>query len=630
MNFIKLNSAKFIKENRGAVTVATAIVFPVLIGFYSVAIDGARFNSERSRLNDAINQSVYALAVQNNPNASDAAVQSENKQLVADYLSYYLPHIQPDQNNIDVIATPYVDQATGVTGVDYQVTAQEISHPIFDMKRNDADSTAFNSNVTISSNNFSGKARRTTIPETIPTDYAFVVDFSGSMQKPSDDPSITREQVMKQVVLTLGKQVFDLQNGSTMGLVPFSTGVPVVLDKTNYASNSSKEIGCGYIGALKSDYAKLDMEFWYNKLSSNLFKADLFNSRGILKRKVLPQETIDSYVEKTNNELRLWYINTIAKSYGYTGNKAKNWLVKDKGYCKIVDSKGNVISGSALDNIVWKDVDNANIHCDADLKSDINNPTNADLFESQLSAFLEFSQFDMIYGNILNEQTMDISATLSGDYLFDDKNIKSFVAFQSRPQNTPFTSSCYYAYTETYQLVPEDPMEVFVAHTDHFYEDVKKIQKPSYYPIELTDDISLLSDFNQMLPGGNTDTLSGLLRSVPLIAKGKNERKIIFVITDGRDSYPSFRQKLMTENNLCNVITDGLKKYPSGTVTDDAQIYYISLTDDLEGRDLAQEWQNMCVGQGRSYTATSLNALLALIGNIMFKNRIDYVNANEK
>lgn len=632
MKNIKRQHIKFIKENRGAITVATALIFPALIGFYSVAIDGARFNSERSRLNDALNQSVYALAVQNSANPSDSSVQQASRQIVADYLSYYLPDITPNLDDINVTATEFLNPDTGTTAIDFQVSAMEISHPIFNMSTGhpQTDRAGFQRNVRIGGNGTSGIARRTTMPETIPTDYAFVVDFSGSMQKSANDSSgMTREQILKEVVLSLGKQVFDLNDGSTMGLVPFATGVPAILDKTNYASDSSKEIGCSYIGVLKRDYDKLDLNFWYNKLNSDNFKAKLFNKDGTLKNKTISQSDINDYVKKTNNQLRNWYINTIAKSYGYSGNKAKNWLTKDKGYCRVVDSQGNVIDGDALANINWDNVNNADIHCDADPNSDINNAANLDKFTEQLADFLEFSEFDTNYGNILNLYTMDIGSTLSGDYLFDEDNVKTFVAFQNSLVGTPFSRSCYYAYTETYRIEPLDPTEVFVAHTDHFYEHVQSIQKPSYYPIELTDDISILEEFNKMVPGGDTDSMSGLLRSVSLLAKGGNKRKIIFMITDGQDSFPAFRQKLMGEHKLCKTITDGLKIYPTGTETDEAEIYYISLTDDQEGRDLVQEWQNLCVGQGRGFVASNLDQLKAIIGNIMFKNTIDYVDARK-
>lgn len=622
---------KFIKDNRGAITVATALVLPVLIGFYSIAIDGSRFNTERSRLNDAINQSVYALAVQNDSNIPD----SKNRMLVASYLQNYLPHIMPDTNLIEITSTPYIDPTTGVTGIDYQVTAQEISHPIFDMRKNDANSAAFNSNVTISSNNYAGKARRTTVPETIPTDYVFVVDFSGSMRREvsggySMPGSIALVDGLKNVVLTLSKEVFALQDGSTVGIVPFSSGIPAILDKTNYAGATSKEIGCSYIGVLKKAYADINWDFWYNKINSENFNAKLFDKTGFLKNKTVSQDDAKKFLDKTNAGLRRWYLQTIAPSNGKSGKAAKNWLTKTTGYCKVLDTSGNVIEGNALDNIDWSTVSNDRILCDADPKSDINNIDNKDTFNKQLSSFLEFSMLETNYNSFLNEYTMDIDSTLSGDYLFNDKNIQTFVAFQNLTQYTPLQRSCFYAFNAEYSVAGTSATAP-VSHTDSFYNYAKKIKKPSYYPIELTDDFNDLSAFDSMTPAGSTETLSGLLYAVPLIAKGINTRKIIFVISDGTDAYPSFRQKLMNKKyDLCNKITEGLKNYPSGTKTDDAEIYYISLTDNQQGLGFLQEWKNMCVGQDRGFVASDLDKLKAIIGNIMFKNRIDYVNANEK
>lgn len=636
MKNIKLQHIKFIKENRGAITVATALIFPALIGFYSVAIDGARFNSERSRLNDALNQSVYALAVQNNANPTDNSVQQANRRVVANYLDYYLPDITPNLNNINVTATEFADPDTGVTAIDYQVSANEISHPIFDMSAGSSQTqrAGFQRDVTISGNGISGIARRTTMPETIPSDYAFVVNFSGTMLAAVDyrDPNgMTREQVLKAVVLSLGKQVFDLHNGSTIGIVPFQSGVPIALDKTNYGSDTSKEVGCSYIGVLKSDYENLDLDFWYNKLNAPNFKNKLFDANGYLKDKTISQDVIDDFIKKTNVQLQTWYVDTIAKSYGYEGDDAKNWLTKIKGYCRVVDKQGNIINGAELDNIDWNSVKSGNMHCDADPYSDINRPENYDKFIKQLPYYLEFSKMDELYGSILNAQTMDVNATLSGDYLFDDKNVKKFVVFQNEIDGTPFQQSCYWAYAAgTYRVVPESPIEVPVTHTDHFYEDVQIVEKPSTYAIDLTDDISVLDEFDKMIPVGDSDVVSGLLRSASLIAKGENKRKIIFVVTDGWDTYPSFRRDLMTNHDLCNVITKGLKIYPSGTNTEDAEIYYISLVGDQEGLNLVSEWQNMCVGEGHGFVATSLDQLKAIIGNIMFKNTIDYVDGNAK
>lgn len=104
-----------------------------------------------------------------------------------------------------------------------------------------------------------------------------------------------------------------------------------------------------------------------------------------------------------------------------------------------------------------------------------------------------------------------------------------------------------------------------------------------------------------------------------------NTRKIIFVITDGLDNKPDFRQELMARHGLCNVIKEGLKKYPDGTPTTDSDIYYISLVKNTS----ADEWADYCVGSENAFIATNLDSLLEIIGNVMFKNTIEYINPGE-
>lgn len=76
---------------------------------------------------------------------------------------------------------------------------------------------------------------------------------------------------------------------------------------------------------------------------------------------------------------------------------------------------------------------------------------------------------------------------------------------------------------------------------------------------------------------------------------------------------------------LCNVIKEGLKKYPDGTPTTDSDIYYISLVRNTS----ADEWADYCVGPENAFIATNLDSLLEIIGNVMFKNTIEYINPGE-
>lgn len=566
----------FCKERRGTIAVSLAFILPTLIGFFSIAIDGSRFNAERSRLNDALNQSVYAVAISDNQNGTDDD-RLENKHQVSRYLSYYFPDKKINTSTIEVSAHTVDGPDDGtptIPAVDYQVNASVITHPIFDLSK--SDSTGFNTNVKLRGNGFSGIVRRTIAEESIPGDYVFVVDFSGSMKDPSAEPNLTREKLLKKVVRDIGEEILGLGDGSTIGIVPFSTGVPVIMNKTNYASSESKEYGCSFIGKMAKDYDKINWDFWYNKPGMYL------------------PETVNAFKKKTNTVLtNYYYYMAYLNGKGEKTIYAENWLI-NKNYCSRSNDK---------------------LLCDADPNSDINDPKN----EHELnyySIFGEFTSLEDKYGTILNFETIDIVNTLSGDYLFDESNVRDIIVFQNGVNNgieyggdVPLHHSCAFA----------SPMKRNAA-------TLVTITKPMYYLINLSDDAEVFDEFDSMVPNGNTDSLSGMLRSVPLIAKGQNPRKVIFVVSDGLDNQPKLRQTMMSKHNLCSVITQGLKKYPENTPTTEADIYYISLVQNSSISD----WSKNCVGQDHAFIATNLDELMTAIRGVIFRNNISYINPNAR
>lgn len=133
----------------------------------------------------------------------------------------------------------------------------------------------------------------------------------------------------------------------------------------------------------------------------------------------------------------------------------------------------------------------------------------------------------------------------------------------------PFALDCYSAFNAM----------------DFSYEMVNllkdKTAKPKSYLIELTNDINIIDEFNNMkiVDGSPTHVTSGLLRSLPVIAKGTNPRKAIIVISDGIDSGSSTRgpyamtERLFKTYDLCKRVKEGLLRYPEGTPTQAADIF---------------------------------------------------------
>ena len=564
----------FIICREGAVTISYALMLPTLIGFFSLAIDGARFITERSRLSDAINQGVYSIAM-----SYDSDDKNADAEKTVMYLSYYLPSEEIDKNKVYINVDKEKDKNGKVVSTDFSLDSDIITHPLLSLYKEGY--SGFHSNITLHGGRSSGHIRKSLEDLSVPADYTFVLDFSGSMNSSSAERGYTRIALLKKVFTDLGNRIFDNDNGSTIGIVPFSTGIPAVLDKTNYASATSKEVGCTYIGKLQDKYSGLDWSFWYNKQP--------------------PERTTgNTFINNTDAYLNSYYKDVIAKANGYTTTSAETWLI-DEGYCR---------------------KDSGKLTCDADPNSDIHNIDNYEEFTNNFNKFNLLTASVSKYNSIANIETMDYEGTVADDYLFTDDNVVTFINYLNAPSNSdpsahviPFESLCAYATSGT---------------RDHanVAKFIRTIEKPNYYLVELTDNRSIIDNFNNMgPPGGGTDSISGLLRAVPLITKGKNDVKMIFVISDGEDDTYSKknRKTLMDTYHLCDVIRNGLKKYPAGTTTTDVEIYYISLISN--GSDL--DWQNSCVGPGHAFIATNYDALYDVIAGAMARETTRYVNPDE-
>lgn len=588
---LKKKIIHFCKNNTGSVAITMALMLPAIIGLHSLAIDGARFNAERSRLTDSLNQSVYAIALVNNKNLTGQN-KRENIQVAGSYLGFYLPYEEIDEKKISVTSRDMTDSDGKVTMINYHVNADQIVHPVFTLLKSSGG--GFSQNVTLRGNGLSGNVRRAISSSIIPGDYVFVLDFSGSMSDLSDEPHMTREELLKSAVYQIGSQILKQGNGSKIGIIPFSDGVPVKLNKADHIGPISKEYGCSFIGKFKKQYEGINWDFWYNKPGD-------YNN-------FIASGDVDSFALYSDEALRDYYVNTVAAAngyYGYEQQDAIQWLIY-KGYCRIDRAMPHESSEYRYDQLL----------CDADSDSDIHNKKNKREFLENIHKFSDVVNFENKNRSILNEDVMDINGTLQDDYLFKSENIQNVISFKNKDRFTPFNATCNDA----------SPSWEYQYNNPHRLGVLYNATKPVYYTIDLSDNINVLNEYKEMTPNGGTNTLAGLLRAVPMLAKGKNTQKTIFVISDGEDNFPEFRRKLMRQYHLCDVIRDGLKKYPEGTNTKYSDIYYISLIKS----DTAREWADICVGQGNSFIATDLDSLIDAISSaIPVKETIQYVNPEE-
>lgn len=591
---MKMSHSKYmylLASNKGAVTVSLALMLPALIGFYSLAIDGSRFNAERSRLNDAINQSVYAVAVINNKGETDADKQANTDQ-VANYIGYYLPDKKVDKSKIQVDTNVVKNNTTNDDVVDYQVHASQITHPLLTFSDNGG--TGFKKDVVLNGNGLSGAVRRSRTQKSIPTDYGFALDFSTYGHSASGQAGLTVTEMVKTALYQVGQEMIAMNDGSAIALAPYDDGVPVVTDKTNYAGATSKEFGCSYVAKLKDRFETLNWDFWYNKPTG--YTRDKYGN--------IAYSSIEDFTYATDQMLKQYYYNVIAQANGYTDSQdATDWLIS-KGYCS-KDSNNDVI-------------------CDADKRSSIHNPENQQELNDNFDNYIELTSYvsnvdNVSYGSIINPATVDYEGMVSGDYLFKHENIKKFISFSNYVAGSnPFTATCAGIYNSFNYRKPT------------WYKEAGKVTKPSFYAVELTTNISdVLSQLMTMDSGFELpNSITGFLRTIPMVAQGTNSRKAIFVLADGDDSRKSPRDELFMDHNLCDVVKSGLKKYSAGKETKVVDLYYIMLSTQGAEND-AVSWGKHCVGAENVFAAKDVQELVDIINTAIYRTDIEYVNPEE-
>jgi len=591
---------RMLTNESAAVSVMFATVFPSLILFYSLAFDGANLNNQRARLMDGINQGVLAVALTDNRQKTEADRQN-NKTALSAYTRYYLPGVTVPESELNIEVALNTNTKGRVVSVDYSAAALAQVKTMLGSVNDSGLGTA----VDIAADSGAGVVRRTLSQVHTPTDFLFVVDFSGSMNSQVSGDKITRIALVKKIFaefIDLALVENDIA-GNTIGMVPYSVGTPERLDIDNILGG--KETGCSFVGKLKDSY-NIDFNYWYNK-------------------NVRPGSNWSSSDSNVSNDLAAGYYHNVVRA-GYTAD----YFLSDLHYNNIVKENISPKTWSEMVSRGWcqtnqthgKAVGRYEKSCEVGGKKSIfalNNDAgilyNNEFTENyQKAGALMTSAYG--HSSIININTLDVDATLADGYLFSDTAITTYI--------TLFSTSSYYR--------PFSEMCANAGATDSA-EKFKSVTKPKYYSIPLTRDIATLKQVQSMVVGGNTDSANGLLRAVPVIAKGQNAKKVIILLTDGEDTGSAssgpkaLTNLLVRDKKLCSVIKEGLLKYPEGTPTTSVDIYYFSVVDDDER---IKFWGDNCVGTKNSIVAKNYKELMESMTAIATKGQVKFINKNEE
>lgn len=556
-----------------AVTLSFAAIFPALILFYSMAFDGASLNNKRARLMDGVNQGVLAVALTDNRNAT-AADKLYNKNMLGTWVRYYLPGVTVPDADLAIEVTERTDEKGTTLSVDYSGSAlAQVKIAL-----SGSSDAGLGPAVDMSADQSIGLVRKSFTQLSTPTDFVFVIDFSGSMLG-------TRIKLVKSIVADFASMALVENNiGNTIGIVPYSIGTPESLDKDNLAGG--KELGCSFAGKLNSAYRIDDFDFWYNKNlrdNASTVKAAAYYADKYLYENYYNSIVIGAISPATWGEL-------VSRRWCQANNSSGTSVGRYNRSCEV-----------GFPSSLFADNDNSALSYKSEFTNNYKKATQLMVSSSK-------------HLNIINIDTLDVTATLAGDYLFSDAAITTYIH-----QFMPNTKRPFYYMCEG-------------AFGGYSAKNFKSVTKPNYYPIALTTNITDLDPFQSMTALGGTDSVNGLLRAIPVITKGNNSRKVIILFTDGEDSGSvsagplALRNLLVRDRGLCSVIKNGLLKYPAGTLTTSSEMYYFSLVSDKARIDF---WQDNCVGAGNAIEAQNYKELMTALTAIASKGQVKFVNKNE-
>lgn len=610
-----------IQSERAATTVIFALILPFYIAFYALAIDGSLLMNKRARLADGLNEAVLTIAAVNNRNLT-AADRKENYDFLQRYLAFYMPNAEYERSNANI----HVEDNSKSTDpsqrfIDYYVNANVQINTILSNKSVGLNS--FNADLLLLSDGTnSGKARK--FIRSQPVDFVFVLDFSRSMQEElSADGSTTRIDMLKRVV----SQVVPLGLSSpetTFGIVPFDIGVPVRLPgQRNEAGGEA--VGCSTLFVPK-DNRKINYGFWANKF--------------IDAKDPSLSSTSDPWIEKEiywrmDTARYQYYLNTVLPAIDPGKDMA---TLVTSGLCSLNANDGRV-SGRALYSCAQNTGDSIF--------------TNQGLISAEYAVAIRNirdmrsaneTQNGLGLDSIANINSIDVSKTLSG--MFNENNVVTFVQpwATNTLENRAFGTMCQSGTQTTWNKTPtvdriKEPdayypnQIVTEEQSQHGVISTIKTAKAGAYLIELTRDQTKLNEFQTMIPNGGTDSTSGLLRAVPVLAKGKNTRKAIIIISDGEDSpgpkqvTDLFHSNRAKGERLCDKIKEGFMAMPNA---ESFNIYFISVSAASTSDPQVSYWQKYCVDDGNAMVASDPSALLDSFNSIISTETGFFFNTNSK
>ena len=598
-NLLKQNNPKlsFMKCTSGAVALTMAIMLPAIFTCMAFSINQAYTMRNRAKLSEATNEASLAVIAIDNKNIDDDA-KKENRKIALNYINYFITKKIGDESQTDANLL----ESTAKINVDYDEDRKEYyiayNQQFDELTKYEYSDAQKPQSVVVSSKTESyGNTRKYQNRDSI--DFAFISDFSASStcqysdvncnEYSPDNYAQRRLDYMKEAIVDILKE-YEKYSEYQFALVPYDIGVPVESETKNEAGG--KNYNCSVMYKMNRIYDSVNYNFWANKNIAYTKWKKLKND-GVITDYTKSNNYFPDHRKLVNyymdNSYYRYYSNLIGPALNSDPNKSNMEVLIGKGLCyERTDLWDRLEKGQAQ----WACGTNRADHPEKN-KSEIDNNYGKLV---QLFDYMFSGDYDDVHYSFANTKTVDVKETIKTLFSGMKNNIITF----ERPispvvaEFSPFMGMCQ-APLYSNNLMNK---EIVAAKkvTDATYT---KIGKGKYianfesapHLIPFSDKVDHNRDLldniqkSNWMPGGGTDTITALIRTVPVMAKGNGNNKVMIIISDGKDDAGAdvLRDNFLDEG-VCQAITGGLRSkenFDNGYLTKLAKsaiIYYIKLT----------------------------------------------------
>ncbi|OCG48118.1 hypothetical protein A9G26_10560 [Gilliamella sp. Bim1-2] len=626
-------------------------MFPTMLICMLVSINYTQTMRDRARISEATNEASLAIIALNNENADKTAIE-QNRKMALNYINYFVYQKISDDLVEDADASINIEynKNTKVYSIAYKQKVDSLTSSKDKGKVGELNQSMIVSNKTESYGNTKKFNRYDSF------DIALIADFSGSTTCQYDDTSCNeyssqngnsdqqRLQYMKKAIADIINQ-FKGSSEIKFALVPYDIGVPVQQNTENLVdAENGESYGCSVMYKLKKGYDEVDYNFWANKNIAYARWRNLMESGEI--KNYLDYDYLGKYANTVTYYLDyfnyFYYSQIIGPAKDLNNDSA---LVREK-LCRARDQDEVLNMGRAK------------YACGEDRPDYPLRDENKKTIESQYGRVVQlydlmFSGKPDVHYSFANGRTIDVQATL--DTLFS--GIKSNTITFNRPISptvsdfSPFFGMCQSPLYSN-NIMSEEVINLPTNH-QRFLEASKHIGKFKAFPrlvpfSENGNHNSVLLDYiknGNWQPGGGTDTMTALLRTVPVMANGYANNKMMIIITDGKDDVGAdILRDVFLNKGVCQEITTGLTSITnenSGYIekaANTATIHYIkldpnaaNLTTDRQYELVYGKWFTKCMKGNREYLhdAQDYQSLFDTMKKIIQTETGNFVNKDE-